>query len=71
MQIDESKIKEIYHDVEFLFETENVDEANRILNEGARLLCFCKNPPDYDCSGMYILGWPKSAGDVPSHLKKH
>lgn len=67
--IEESKLKEIYHDIRKVFETENVDEANRLLSEGARLLCFCKNAPDYDYSGMYILGWPESAGELPTHLK--
>lgn len=64
-----SEVKEIYGDIVKIFETENSDAANRLLDEGARLLCFCKNPPDFNYSGMYILGWPKSAGKPPEHLE--
>lgn len=70
-EIDESKIKEIYHDIIILFETENINSANDLLSEGARLLCISKNPPKSDHAAVYILGWPEQNGELPLRIKRY
>ena len=61
--LDESQIRKIYHDITCLWETDNKNLAQRLLDFSARLLCISANPPDADTPAVYILGWPEDKGE--------
>lgn len=69
--LDESQIRKVYHDITALFETDSINDAQRYLDFGARLLCISPNPPDADTPAVYILGWPEEKGEVPLPLQRY
>lgn len=69
--LEEQEIRRIYHDITCLWETDNKNSAQRLLDLGARLLCISANPPDADTPAVYILGWPEGKGEVPLEIKRY
>jgi hypothetical protein len=65
--IAKEQIREIFHDIKYLWETEFTDEANDKLAKGARLLCVNKNPLESEKAFSYVLGWPENAGEFRGH----